>query len=112
MEKVKTRGKSWKPSPSKSNQKLLEYIKHSNHRANSFFIMDRSFLRLKNMELSYTLPEKSLKMFGVQKMRVYISGDNIFTWDKLLMDHLDPETTGSLVYPETKMTSLGVNITF
>ena len=90
----------------------LSTLSNSNHRANSFFIMDRSFLRLKNMELSYTLPEKSLKMFGVQKMRVYISGDNIFTWDKLLMDHLDPETTGSLVYPETKMTSLGVNITF
>jgi hypothetical protein len=51
-------------------------------------------------------------MVGVEQLRIFVSGDNIFTWDNLKMDHLDPETTGSLVYPETKMTSIGLNITF
>jgi hypothetical protein len=74
--------------------------------------MDRSFIRLKNMELAYTLPKGSLRMVGVEQLRIFVSGDNIFTWDNLKMDHLDPETTGSLVYPETKMTSIGLNITF
>jgi hypothetical protein len=74
--------------------------------------MDRSFVRLKNIELAYTLPEGVLKVVGIQKMRVFVSGDNLITWANLRMDHLDPETSGSLTYPETKMTSLGLNITF
>jgi len=90
----------------------LSTLSNSNHRANSFFIMDRSFVRLKNIELAYTLPEGVLKVVGIQKMRVFISGDNLITWANLRMDHLDPETSGSLTYPETKMTSLGLNITF
>lgn len=90
----------------------LSTLSNSNHRANSFFIMDRSFLRLKNIELSYTLPENALNVFGVNKMRIYVSGDNLFTWAHLRMDHLDPETSGSLTYQETKMLNLGVNVTF
>ena len=107
---------AWTPERYAAGEKItypaLSTLNNSNHRANSFFIMDRSFLRLKNVELAYTLPAGALKFVGIQNMRVFISGDNIITWDKLKMDHLDPETTGSLVYPETKMSSIGVNITF
>jgi TonB-linked SusC/RagA family outer membrane protein len=90
----------------------LSTLSNSNHRANSFFIMDRSFLRLKNIELAYTLPTGTLKMLGIQKMRIFVSGDNLFTWANLRMKHLDPETSGSLTYQETKMSNIGVNITF
>ena len=90
----------------------LSTVSNSNHRANSFFIMDRSFVRLKNLELAYTLPEKALRMLGIHKMRLFISGDNLFTWSNLRMAHLDPETSGSLTYQQTKMKNIGVNITF
>ena len=90
----------------------LSTLTNSNHRANSFFNMNRSFLRLKNVELSYTLPEGALKVVGIQNMRVFVSGDNIITWDKLRMDHLDPEVNDPIGYPVTKMMSMGVNITF
>jgi len=90
----------------------LSTLSNANHRANSFFIMDRSFVRLKNLELAYTLPEGALKMLGVHKMRLFISGDNLFTWANLRMAHLDPETSGSLTYQQTKMKNIGVNITF
>lgn len=84
----------------------------TNHVANDFFIMDRSFIRLKNIELSYTLPAGALKMLGVQKMRVYVSGQNLYTWDNLEMGHLDPENNDSLGYPVTRMANLGLNVTF
>jgi hypothetical protein len=84
----------------------------TNHRANEFFTMDRSFIRLKNVELAYTLPAGALTRFGVQDVRLYISGQNLFTWDKLRMDHLDPENDDSLGYPVTRMINFGTNITF
>ncbi|MBN9385513.1 MAG: TonB-dependent receptor [Chitinophagaceae bacterium] len=84
----------------------------TNHTANDFFIMDRSFIRLKNIELAYTLPAGSLKKLGVQSLRVYASAQNLITWDKLRMKHLDPENDDSLGYPVTKTTNFGVNVTF
>lgn len=84
----------------------------TNHTANDFFIMDRSFIRLKNIELAYTLPSGALKKLGVQTLRLYVSAQNLITWDKLRMKHLDPENNDSLGYPVTKMTNFGVNVTF
>lgn len=84
-----------------------------NHVANDFFIMDRSFTRLRNVELTYTLPQEGLlKRLGVQRMRVYASAQNPFTWDNLRLNHLDPENNNSIGYPVTKMTNFGLNITF
>jgi len=80
--------------------------------ANDFFIMDRSFTRLKNIELGYTLPESGLKTLGINKLRIYVSGQNLFTWDHLRMGHLDPENDNPIGYPVTRMMNLGANITF
>ncbi|MNY72171.1 hypothetical protein D3C86_2106680 [compost metagenome] len=74
--------------------------------------MNRSFTRLKNLVLGYTLPAGSLKVVGVSKMRVYVSAQNYFTWAHLKMGHLDPENDASLGYPVTKMANFGLNITF
>ena len=84
----------------------------TNHRANDFFIMNRAFTRLKNIELAYTLPANSLTKIGVQELRLYVSGQNLITWDHLPLNHLDPENVGSIDYPVTKMANIGVNITF
>ncbi len=84
----------------------------TNHTANSFFIMNRSFTRIKNIELGYTLPKSGLKVLGISKLRIYGSAQNLFTWDKLRMQHLDPENSDSLGYPVTKMFNFGLNVTF
>ena len=84
----------------------------TNHVANDFFIMDRSFIRLKNVEFGYTFPAGSLKMFGVQKMKIFASGQNLFTKDNLRMGHLDPENNDPIGYPVTKMVNFGLNVSF
>lgn len=81
-------------------------------RANDFFIQDRSFLRLKNIELGYTLPKNLLAFAGVTNCHVYVSGLNLLLWDHLHTDHLDPEGNSSYSYPVTKNISFGCNITF
>jgi TonB-linked SusC/RagA family outer membrane protein len=84
-----------------------------NHRANSFFVMDRSFARFRNAEIGYTLPPNSLKVLGISKMRIFLQGQNIFIWSpNFRLTHLDPENDSSLGYPQTKTFSFGANITF
>ncbi|MCY1723494.1 TonB-dependent receptor [Prolixibacteraceae bacterium Z1-6] len=81
-------------------------------KANSLFIMDRSFLRLKNIEIGYSLPKKILNPIGIEGVRVYANGNNLLTWDKFPTNTIDPEQNDALAYPITKMLTFGVNVTF
>ncbi len=89
-----------------------------NHTANSFFVMDRSFLRLKNAEIGFTFPEKWIRYLKMSNIRIYVSGQNLITWDKLKMNTLDPESfsptanLSGIVYPMTKMYNFGISATF
>ena len=74
--------------------------------------MDRSFLRLKNIELGYSLPKKVLKKLTMSKLRVYVSGTNLLTWHHLKTNCIDPEQTKANQYPITKMFTVGLNVTF
>ncbi len=107
---------AWTPERYASGDKItypsLSTHSNSNHNANSFFIMNRAFTRLKNLEFGYSIPQGSLAVVGVKQMRVYVSGQNLLTWDKLKMGHLDPENNNSIGYPVTRMVNFGVNISF
>lgn len=81
-------------------------------RANDFFIQNRSFLRLKNIEIGYTLSKDALKFIGINSLRIYASGQNLFLWDVLRATHLDPEQDNSYGYPITKNVNVGFNINF
>ncbi|MDP4205736.1 MAG: TonB-dependent receptor [Bacteroidota bacterium] len=84
----------------------------SNHVPNDFFIMNRAFTRLKNIELGYTLPKEALRVIGVSQMRLSVGGQNLYVWDHLRMGHLDPENNSSDGYPSTKMINFGLKVTF
>lgn len=79
---------------------------------NDFFIMDRSYIRLKNAEIGYTLPQRLSKRVGAQKIRVYANGQNIFVWDKLLTKSFDPEQGSNLSIPIVRVFNFGANIVF
>ena len=79
---------------------------------NDVFIMDRSFLRLKSLEVGYTLPDKWMESVRVQGMRLYMNGNNLLTFKKMPVDTVDPEQTSTLAYPLTMMVNFGINITF
>lgn len=92
---------------------LLHYDANGDHnqRTNSFFLKDGQFLRLKNVELSYTLPKSISEMAHMSECRFYVNGNNLITWDKL--DKLvDPESNGSNRYPIMKTVNVGLNIKF
>jgi len=82
-------------------------------RNSSWFLQDGSYLRLKNLTFGYSLPVKATQKFGIEQLRVYFSGDNLFTFTNY--PGLDPERGGSgsaVNYPQNKIFSFGVNVKF
>jgi TonB-linked SusC/RagA family outer membrane protein len=91
----------------------LATVTNTNHRDNSFFVLNCSLTRLKNAEIGYTLPPRTLRLLGISQMRIFLQGQNIFTWSpNYRPTHLDPENSDTLGYPQTKMFSFGMNVTF
>ncbi|MGO4911176.1 SusC/RagA family TonB-linked outer membrane protein [Leeuwenhoekiella sp. W20_SRS_FM14] len=80
----------------------------------SFWLQNASYLRLKNIQLGFTLPKGVCETLGITNARVYINGLNIYTWDKLKYANVDPETPGGngLFYPQQRVWNTGVNISF
>jgi len=78
----------------------------------TFWLNDASFLRLKNVQLGYTLPNSALSSLHISSMRIFVSAFNLFTFTKV--KDYDPEgTSGSgQFYPEQKIINLGANIKF
>ena len=107
---------SWTKERYESNLPIsypaLSTTASASHRANEFFIMDRSYLRLKNIELGYTIPSKWVNKAKMQNVRLYVNGQNLFTWDKLPFEHFDPEQTNPMVIGINKVVNFGLNVTF
>ena len=76
-----------------------------------YWLRDASYLRLKSVELGYTLPARAAKAIWLKNLRIYVSATNLFTSDKI--DILDPETTTTgTVYPLQRTVCMGLNISF
>ncbi|MCX6224625.1 MAG: TonB-dependent receptor [Bacteroidia bacterium] len=99
--------------------------KSNNARPSSRFLEDGSYLRLKNLQIGYSIPEKTLKIIGLTQVRFYASGTNLFTLTKY--SGLDPEMTVSDnskgegdrasgidwgTYPSAMAIMFGIDITF
>ena len=85
---------------------------NQNCRVSDRFVENGSYLRLKNLEIGYTLPTAWMKKMNVNQLRIYISGYNLLTFDSL--DVLDPEMTNTLnpSYPLIKVVNLGLKLSF
>ena len=69
----------------------LSTKKNTNHETSEFFLYDRSYLRLKNIELGYTLPRKWAAAISAENLRVSFSVQNPFTWDNMKSSDFGPE---------------------
>jgi TonB-linked SusC/RagA family outer membrane protein len=78
----------------------------------SFWMLDGSYLRLKNAQIGYTIPKKFSQKGGMSNVRLYFSGENIFTIDNYRKGW-DPEiNTGTNFYPILSTYTFGLNVTF
>jgi TonB-linked SusC/RagA family outer membrane protein len=80
--------------------------------ANDFFIVDASFVRLKNLEIGYTIPAKWTNKINSKGIRLYANSLNLFTWDRLPTNDFDPEQNLDLSYPVSRTFNFGANFSF
>lgn len=80
--------------------------------SNTYYLRNSDYLRLKNVEIGYTLPLDLSKKAFIDQLRVYVSGLNIVTWDKMKI--WDPESTSSDAhyYPQGKILNAGLTVKF
>lgn len=78
----------------------------------SLYIYDASYIRLKNIEIGYSLPESVLSKVGISKVRFYVGGQNL--WTKSDVPQLDPEAIQNQgqTYPNVKSVNFGVQVNF
>ncbi len=80
------------------------------------YVVDGSYIRLKNIEIGYTLPQELTQKVAIQKARIFIGGENVLVFTKLTK-LFDPEITGGglgggKMYPIQKVYSAGINLSF
>lgn len=86
-------------------------VDNRNSQSSTWWLRDASFVRLKSMELGYTFPKNLTKHIGVEKLRIYANGNNLFTIDN--MGIFDPEMTAGIGgYPIQRTLTFGANVTF
>lgn len=101
-------------TPTNTNTKLPRLGGQNNTVVSDFYVEDASYLRMKNLEIGYSIPAKYLTKIGIQKLRVYVGGQNLLTFTK--MENFDPErargTNTDQLAPLYKVYTFGVNVKF
>ena len=91
--------------------RLSENLNVNNTQTNTWFMQDGGFLRLKQAEIGYSLPQKMMDRLKMEKVRFYATGSNLFVLSKFKL--WDPELAGKgLEYPNQRVINLGVNVSF
>ena len=85
-----------------------------NSMMSDYWVIDASYIRLKNISFGYTVPRNLSKKLFIDKARVYVAGSNVLTFSPLKEWGLDPEFVSGrfLYYPQTSVYTIGLNLTF
>jgi TonB-linked SusC/RagA family outer membrane protein len=85
-----------------------------NFETSDFWIKDASYLRLKNIQLSYDLPERWLKVLRISRVKVFVNAQNYLTFTKFRLGDPERQVTrsGIIDYPIAKTLTSGINLTF
>jgi TonB-linked SusC/RagA family outer membrane protein len=84
----------------------------NNNRHSTFWLADASFLRLKTMEIGYTLPKTWSEKLAMTNFRVSIIGDNLYVWDNVKLFDPEQASDNGAVYPLTRSYTLVLKMSF
>ncbi|MCM5664033.1 SusC/RagA family TonB-linked outer membrane protein [Galbibacter mesophilus] len=101
-------------TPENPSSELPRLGGQNNSATSDFYIQDASYLRLKNLELGYTIPNDVTDKFGVSRLRLYLAGQNLVTWTDF--ENFDPERArggnSDQLTPLYKIYTIGINLQF
>ncbi len=98
--------------PSSTDPRTVDRNNQYFSNRNTYYMMNTDYIRLKNVEIGYTLPAKIGRKAGVSNLRFYVNGLNLHTWAP---QHIfDPESinTSLQYYPQAKIINTGLTVTF
>jgi len=95
---------------------IMSWEAGKNTQTQSRYLQNAAYLRLKNIQLGYTIPKEFTKKYGIQKLRFYVSGENLITFTQMTKI-FDPETidggwSDGKIYPLSQTISGGLSLTF
>ena len=103
-------------NPSSTDPRLASrgdtYFTGGNYGNNTYFLFSKDYIRLKNLEFGYTLPQSLIDKVKLGSLRVYLNGLNLITFTKQKV--FDPEATNGAgtYYPQSRVLNAGVSVTF
>lgn len=107
---------SWTPDNPNAKFPRLSIALPGNNNAYSstFWYRSGDYLRLKSLQIGYTIPARALRSIGISNLRVYVEGQNLLTFSELTKYNIDPEQPGvsNGYYPQQRIFSGGINLTF
>lgn len=93
------------------NRENEYWAKEAKDQKNTYYQFKTDYLRLKNMEIGYTFNFPAIRNAGIQDLRIYVNGTNLFTIDKVKVQDPEANNTGR-DYPQRRFWNAGVSITF
>jgi len=107
---------AWTPLNTGSTIPMLSAVNSNNEgELSTYYLESASYLKLRNIELGYTLPRRLLTTLNMQNARIYISGENLIkikkTWGDNAFTGADPETPNT-AYPIPYSVTFGINVSF
>jgi len=103
----------WTPTNLDASYPRITKDSQINFQTSSFWLQDASYVRLKNVSFGYNLPKSILGKLNIDRVKVYVSGENLLTFSGL--DGIDPEAPSSnrgAFYSNVKKVSLGLKVSF
>lgn len=106
----------WTPENPDAYYPRASFSASQNRQTSDRYLQNAAYLRIKNIQLGYTLPAQLTKKAGMEQVRVYVSGDNVHTFTKM-SKIFDPEALGGgwgngKLYPLQRVWSVGLNVNF
>nr|WP_293841225.1 TonB-dependent receptor [uncultured Arsenicibacter sp.] len=103
----------WTPENPNAVFPRLAFSEANNEKVSSFWMKNAAYLRLKNVQVSYTIPSAVVQRAGIKNLRIFANGQNLFTIDKFWNGY-DVETPVGVgnAYPQVKLYSFGIDANF
>jgi TonB-linked SusC/RagA family outer membrane protein len=103
---------AWTPDNRNADFPALSTVASISHQPNDFFVMNTAYLKLRNLEVAYTLPEKVSRQIAAEKIRIAFNAQNLFTFDHIRTKYIDPETANMAVFQPYRVLNIGIKATF
>ncbi|HEY9004727.1 MAG TPA: TonB-dependent receptor [Ohtaekwangia sp.] len=99
-------------NPSSEHPRIADRSNQYYSNNNTYWLKSSDYIRLKNFEIGYTVPAEIGEKAGINRLRIYVNGLNLFTIDKSTV--FDPEATNTMgqYYPQSRIINAGLTVTF